>query len=190
VRFAARVLVVCLAVSGCGQREVRIGDPCSPGDGYAPYAETPGRWLACSGPPGCDGPAEGWFWGHSESESGVHDARVWCGCDGNSGSPPVERRDDAIGTPTVRWQWVGGCAPDCSLVSWSRDRWVYRGLWGPVAPECTECDLVRFDDDGTCTHPLHAPPPHCCHCDGAALDDDGICVGGDYGSPVSPACCE
>ena len=185
---AACLIVLSMSLAGCGQREVRFGDPCSPGDGYAPSAEYPGFWLACTGPPGCDGPAEGWVWGAVAFAAAEHDADVWCGCDGNTGTTPLEYAD-VRQPPTVRWQWVGSCSPDCSNVTWSRDRWVFRGLWGPVAPECTECELVRFEDDGTCTHPRHAPPPHCCYCGGAELDDDGICVDGYYGYSVSPECC-
>jgi len=190
VTVALRFGVALLALAGCGPREVDFGDPCSPGDGYAPSAEMPGFWLACSGPPGCEGPREGWQWGRGDSAAGVHDANVWCGCDGNTGSTPLDRAD-VTQPPVVPWRWIGTCEPElrCRGVQWTDDGWLYASLWGPVAPECTQCELARIEDDGSCMHPSGVTlQPECCSCLGADLDADGRCTSGEY--PVSSDCCE
>ena len=172
------------------------GDPCQPGDGHAPSSDPDGWiYITCSGPPGCEGDPIDWSWGGADLYN-----VTWCPCEESvppTPHPDVDPRylEGVNVVPTTRWRWLGACDPAlrCRDVVWERDRgWSWGEIEvGPVAPECTECELAFVGEDGACVHPSGVTlQGACCGCSlDDARDPEGRCLS-PSGHFVASECCE
>lgn len=187
------ILMLAVVTLGCQPRE---GEACEPRDGTIRLApedcpplgfstpEPPRCHLVCTGPVGCDGPAD--FRWHLDADRA---STWWCGCDGVTHSAPI---DDGS-HPTTRFVHWGSCDDPCWGVRLDLDGEPY--WWDEtrreVHPACTDCAQAFLGEEGECRHPLGFEiRNHCCRCrETDRWSEDGVCQRAS-GAPTAAFCCE